>query len=105
MSALVGYWRITEVDDAWDLQDELDIEEPAHFEVNEAGRGELVFFLFSGSVDARFDGDRIEFTWEGQWELDDMCGRGTAELGSDSHLHVHLWIHFGDEMELRATRA
>ena len=41
MAALVGYWRITEVDDAWDIGDELDI---------------------------------------------------------------HLWIHFGDEMHLRATR-
>ena len=104
MAALVGYWRITEVDDAWDIGDELDIEEPAHLELDEAGRGRLAFFLFSASIDGRWVGDTIEFTWEGQWELDDMSGRGIAQVAGDDELDIHLWIHFGDEMHLRATR-
>ena len=105
MSGLVGCWRITDVDDAWDIQGELDIDEPAHLELDEAGGGHLVFFfLFSASVDARDQGDRIDFSWDGRWELDDMCGRGTAQLTSNG-LDIHVWIHSGEEIGLRATRA
>jgi hypothetical protein len=32
-----------------------------------------------------------------------MSGRGTAELTPDGNLVIHLWIHLGDEMDLRAT--
>ncbi|HVF32392.1 MAG TPA: hypothetical protein VM933_05070 [Acidimicrobiales bacterium] len=102
MPDLFRRWRIVEVDDAWDL--DLDIEEPARLDVGREGRGEMVFFLVRASVDARRVTDtRFDFTWDGQWELDEQSGRGVAELGDDGDLRVHLWIHFGDELRLRAT--
>ena len=94
-------WRIVEVNDGWDL--ELDIEEPAHFTLDASGKGSMAFFLFGGTVDARVVDDRLEFTWEGTWEFDDMSGRGEAQLTPEGDLHIHLWIHWGDEMDLRAT--
>jgi len=100
---LLRRWRIVEVDDGWDL--ELDIEEPAHLTLDSSGKGSMAFFLLGATVDARVVEDRVEFTWEGTWELDDMSGRGRAHLTPDGHLAIHLWIHWGDEMDLRAIPA
>jgi hypothetical protein len=33
-----------------------------------------------------------------------MSGRGVATLAGDDELTIHLWIHLGDEMRLRAVR-
>ena len=102
MPDLYRRWRIVEVDDAWDL--DLDVEEPAHLDVGQDGHGEMVFFLLGASVDARRVSDaRFDFTWKGQWENDEQSGRDVAELGDNGDLRIHLWIHFGDELLLRAT--
>lgn len=102
MPDLYRRWRIVEVDDAWDL--DLDVEEPAHLDVGQDGHGEMVFFLLGASVDARRVSDaRFDFTWKGQWENDEQSGRGVAELGDNGDLRIQLWIHFGDELLLRAT--
>jgi hypothetical protein len=103
VSGLVGSWRIIGAGPEWDF--DLDLDEPAHLDVADDGRGELVFDLFEASVDARFVGDRIEFSWDGHWELDDKSGRGIAVLDGDAVLHIHLWVHLGDEIDLRAVRS
>lgn len=84
MSDLLRDWRIVEVDDAWDL--ELDIDGPAQLTLDEGGRGELCFFLLEASVDAREVEGRLEFSWE----LGEMSGRGVATLGNDDKLTIHL---------------
>jgi hypothetical protein len=98
---LLRSWRIVEVHDAWDL--ELDVEEPARLVLDDDGRGELVFFLLQASVDARVDGGRLDFTWAGMCELEELSGRGIATPSADGHLDIHLWIHLAEEMDLRAT--
>ena len=65
----------------------------------------MCFFLLVASVDAREVEGRLELTWDGQWELDEMSGRGVATLGNEDELTIHLWIHCGDEMTLRAVSA
>ena len=104
MPKLFRSWRIFEVDDAWNL--DLDVDEPAHLDVDEEGGGELVFDLLAASVDARRVSEtRFDFSWEGAWENDEKSGRGIAELGDDGDLRIHLWMHLGDEFDLRARPA
>jgi hypothetical protein len=62
-----------------------------------------VFFLMWATVDAREVEDRLEFTWAGTWELDQMSGRGVAQQTPDGSLAIRLWIHLGDHVDLRAT--
>lgn len=102
--SLLGSWRIVEVTGVRDLDLDVDVE-PAHLTLDATGRGYLAFFLLGAEVDARKVNDRLEFTWAGAWELDDMTGRGVAEPTSDGGLAIHLWIHHGDEMDLRAIPA
>ena len=99
--SLLRSWRIVEVDDAWDF--ELDLEEPAHFTLDASRKGSMAFFVLGATVDAREVEDHLELTWEGTWELDNMSRRGQARLTAEGDLAIHLWIRWGDEMDLRAT--
>lgn len=47
MADLFRRWRIVEVDDAWEL--DLDIEQPARLEIGRDGLGEMVFFLLAAA--------------------------------------------------------
>lgn len=48
-------------------------------------------------------GARIEFSWEGQDELDPACGRGWAEIEKDE-LRGRIFIHMGDDSAFRARK-
>lgn len=45
---------------------------------------------------------RIEFTWHGFDEEDELTGRGHAEIVG-GELQGHLYIHLGDESAFRAV--
>lgn len=46
----------------------------------------------------------MEFSWEGQDEMDSVSGRGWAVLNEDQ-LQGRLFFHRGDESGFRADRA
>jgi hypothetical protein len=101
----IGNWRITEMEQ-WD-QDFIDAEVPGYISFGENGMGEFQFGYVHGLMDCRYsDGVRkqtVEFSWEGNDEMDRTFGRGFAFV-KDDILSGHLFFHEGDDSEFKATR-
>ncbi len=104
-SPLAGRWRITWMEQ-WD-QDFVDAEVEGFFEFRSNGLGEFQFGYVHGEIDYRQttrDGKpAVEFSWEGNDELDPAQGRGWATLDGDE-LRGMIFFHLGDESEFQAKR-
>ena len=104
-TSLVGDWRIVEME-LWDRK-YMDMEVPAFIRFGKDG-GEFQFGLVSGSIDGRFSSragkHSVEFSWEGQDEMDDVSGRGWVTIESDNLLKGKLFFHGGDESGFVAKR-
>jgi hypothetical protein len=61
-----------------------------------------------GWLDCRFaernDRPAVEFSWEGEDEGDQRCGRGWAMLMADGKLEGRLFFHMGDDSAFSAVR-
>jgi hypothetical protein len=99
-----GRWRITSMEQ-WD-QEYIDEEEEGYFEFNDKG-GEFHFGYVHGNMDCRLttrDGvPAIEWTWDGNDEMDSAQGRGWAVARGDE-LHGEIYFHGGDASEFEARR-
>ena len=102
--SFVGRWRIVEME-LWD-QDFVDLESPGHLTFARNGRGDLHFGAVNVALDWRLDtkGGRVEFTFEGFDEGDEVSGRGWAEL-KDGKLTGRITFHLGDESGFVARKA
>jgi hypothetical protein len=102
----IGQWHIVEME-AWD-QEYVNMEVPGHFTFHKDGSGHFQFGLVQGEMDCRVENtggtSRIEFTWEGQEELDSASGRGWAAI-EDEELKGRIFFHLGDDSAFRAMRA
>ena len=102
----IGTWRITEME-VWD-QEYVNMEVPGHLTFKKDGLGHFQFGLVQGELDCRVEtgdqGPRIEFSWEGQDEMDPACGRGWAEIEKDE-LRGRIFIHLGEDLAFRARKA
>jgi hypothetical protein len=101
----LGNWRITEME-AWD-QDYIDAEIPGFISFDKHDMGEFHFGYVHGHMDCRYtkrDGNEIvEFSWEGNDEMDPAFGRGFATI-KDGNLLGQLFFHEGDDSEFKAIR-
>jgi hypothetical protein len=83
------------------------MEVPGHFTIKKDGTGEFQFGLVQGEMDCRMETvglrERIEFSWEGQDELDPESDRGWAMI-ENGELRGRIFIHLGDDSEFRARR-
>ena len=72
------------------------------------GGGSLRFVAVEGQLDwhtsTQGQGDRVEFTWEGDDEGDRVSGRGWAQVDEDGSLRGHIYFHLGDDSGFRAVR-
>ena len=62
--------------------------------------------MVQGQMDCKVDGQqsrRIDFTWHGFDEGDELTGRGYAEL-VNGKLQGRIYIHLGDDSAFRAMR-
>jgi len=104
-SPFSGRWRITSMD-CWD-QDDVDAEEEGYFEFTNNGRGEFHFGYVHGQMDCRLttrDSEpAVEWSWDGNDELDAAHGRGWAVL-KDAKLHGMVFFHGGDDSGFVAKR-
>jgi hypothetical protein len=102
----IGKWSIVEME-AWD-QEYVNMEVPGHFTFKKDGTGHFQFGLVQGWMDCHAEsldgGERIEFSWEGQDELDPASGRGWAVI-ENGELRGCIFIHFGDDSVFRAKRS
>ena len=90
----IGQWRIVGID-GWD-QDYVDMEVPGHFTFEKRGVGNFQFGLVQAQLDYRVAGNRIDFTWSGFDENNEISGRGFADIVRNE-LCGHLYIHLGDD--------
>ena len=101
-----GRWRIVSMS-AWE-QDFIDEEEEGYIKFNEKGGGEFHFGYVYGQMDCRLttrDGEpAVEWTWDGNDEMDPAQGRGWAVVKGDE-LHGMLYFHGGDDSEFVAKKA
>lgn len=101
----VGYWRINEME-LWDA-DYLDPVVPAFIEFDDEQMGQFQFGTVRGWLDCRFENrarePAVQFSWEGESEGDDSCGRGWG-IFREGRLEGRLYIHHGDDSSFVATR-
>lgn len=100
-----GRWRITSMEQ-WD-QDFIDEEEEGYFEFDDKGGGEFHFGFVRGGMDCRLttrEGEpAVEWTWDGNDEMDPAQGRGWAVVKGDE-LHGKIYFHQGDDSGFVAKR-
>src|SRR5205823_8617717 len=88
-------------------QDYIDEEVEGFFEFDKKGWGEFHFGYVHGQMDCRLttrDGEpAVEWTWDGNAEMDPAQGRGWAVIRADE-LHGMIYFHGGDDSEFVAKR-
>jgi len=84
--------------EVWD-QEYVDLVEPGVFEFEKNSQGRFVFGTVSGWLDVRASPNEnlIEFSWQGQSDGDDACGRGWFRFPTANRGEGKLFIHNGDE--------
>jgi hypothetical protein len=101
-----GTWRITEMDE-WD-QEFVDAEVEGYVRIGPEGLGEFQFGYVWGAMSCEFtqrDGETaVEWSWEGNDEMDPASGRGWAILQDDGTLKGALFFHGGDKSGFTAVK-
>ncbi|HEY8506101.1 MAG TPA: plasmid pRiA4b ORF-3 family protein [Gemmataceae bacterium] len=102
---LGGRWRIASMEE-WGA-DYIDAEVPAYIEFGGDNMGEFQFGYVRGEIDYRpgtRDGDpAVEFSWEGEEELEPVSGRGWA-VRRGGELYGEIYTHLGESSGFVARR-
>ena len=101
-----GKFRITQMDQ-WD-QDFVDAEVPGFILFDRHGRGEFQFGYVTGQMDCeqtdRGGKPAVEWTFDGNDEMDPIMGRGWVVLEEDGSLKGMLTIHNGERSGFIAVK-
>ena len=100
--SLSGKWRIVAMPDY--VEDYPDMLEPACILFAENGSGEFAFGCITGQILGGGAGNAVEFSWQGNDEMDEVQGDGRAELQPDGSLNGAICFHNGDEANFTARR-
>jgi hypothetical protein len=104
-SPFSGDWNIVSMS-AWD-DDYLNEEDQAVIEFDHEGGGSFQFGYVHGEMDCRLttrDGEpAVEWTWDGNDEMDPAQGRGWAIVKGEE-IHGMNFFHQGDDSEFVAKR-
>lgn len=91
---------------AWD-EDFIDEEEDGYFEFDGRGSGQFHFGYVRGQMDCRQtqrEGEpAVEWTWDGNSEMDPAQGRGWAVM-KGNELHGMIFFHNCDDSEFVAKK-
>ena len=100
-----GRWRIVSMEQ-WE-QDYVDEEEEGYFEFDDKRGGEFHFGYVHGDMDCSLtskDGEpAVEWSWDGNDEMDEAQGRGWAVL-KGNEIHGKIFFHGGDHSGFVAKR-
>jgi hypothetical protein len=102
--SLKGKWRITEMPDF--EADYPDMVELAYILFEDNGSGEFAFGCCTGHIwqASSTEATSIDFSWNGNDEMDEVSGDGSAELQPDGSLHGEIYYHNGDDWAFIARR-
>jgi len=100
--SVLGRWRIVEMPDY--VEDYPDMMEPAYILFEANGSGEFAFGCVTGHIFGGGDTGSVEFSWEGNDEMDEAQGDGWAELQPDGSLKGTICFQAGDEAHFIARR-
>ena len=95
-----GKWRIIKMPDY--TSDFPDMIAPAYILFNGKGGGEFAFGCVTGAIYGAADGNAIEFSWEGNDEMDEASGEGWAELQPNGSLTGQICFQGGNEANFTA---
>ncbi|OQX14033.1 MAG: hypothetical protein BWK80_42265 [Desulfobacteraceae bacterium IS3] len=104
----IGNWHITEME-MWDA-DYVNMEVQAYIKIKKNGSGEFQFGLVHGYLDGKSvsytDGDKFEFSWEGNDEMDEASGSGWVRIKHDNKNELEGEFRFfqGDDSTFVAKR-
>jgi hypothetical protein len=93
-----GKWRVVETP-------EYDMAGPDSFIVFAKDGGQFALDCLTGSIHGRCEGDAVEFTWDGNDEMEPAAGRGWAELLDDGSLEGEICLDEGDDIPFIARRS
>lgn len=99
--SVLGKWRIVELPGY--EADYADMVEPAYILFETSG-GDFAFGCVTGSFAAGGDHDAVEFDWDANDEMDEVCGSGWAQLQPDGSLQGEINFHGGDDIAFIARR-
>ena len=106
LKQFLGKWRIVWMEN-WD-QDYVDMEEPGFISFESKKNGEFHFGNVHASIDCQLsefaNEQRLEFSWVGHDEMDEVSGRGWVSLKNDGTLSGHIFIHGGENSSFSATK-
>ena len=104
MHEFIGRWRIQSMD-TWS-QEYVDLVEPGYFEFTEDNLGSFVFGVVRGWLDVRVSHRRpfLEYSWQGQSEGDEYCGRGWFEFETPDIGEGRIFLHCSDESGVKIAR-
>ncbi|MGL4462621.1 MAG: hypothetical protein ACRC1K_10730 [Planctomycetia bacterium] len=101
----IGRWRITEMDQ-WD-QDYVNEEEDGYVEFTKNLGGGFHFGYVYGDMSCTLESDggppKIEWTFDGNDEMDHVMGRGWARI-ENGVLVGKIYFHHGDQSTFTATK-
>ena len=93
-----GRWRIVETPD-------YDMAGPGSYILFAADGGEFTLGCLTGSIHGHCEGDAVEFTWNGDDEMEPATGHGWAETQDDGSLEGEISIEGGDDIAFTARRS
>ena len=99
---LQGKWRIVAME-LWD-KDFLNMVEPAYILFVGKTAGEFLFGCVTGSLHCRATADGVDFTWQGNDEMDQASGDGWAKLQQNGSLTGIIRFHNGDDSTFHARQ-
>ena|SRR5438034_113933 len=100
---VIGKWRLVEMEQ-WG-QEFIDLVEPRFIAFEKNGRGGMRFGAVNLGLDWEMgEGDRIEFSFEGFDEGDEVMGRGWAHTQDWKGLLGRIKFHRGDKSAFTAER-
>ena len=92
-----GKWRVVEPPD-------YDMAVPGAYILFGQSGGEFALDCLTGSIHGVGEGDAVEFSWEGNDEMEPASGRGWAELQDDGSLEGEICLDNGDDISFIARR-
>ena len=95
---LSGKWEIMEME-LWSKEG-IDLAETGYISLD-GDSGRFHFICVDGHMDIRKDGDRWNFTWEGNDEHDPVSGCGYFKIDGEA-MAGKICFHDGDESEFTA---